>query len=139
MFNTLIMALLVFSPSAFAQNMKPGLWQAKTSLSLNGLQLPASEDQECITAQEAKNAKETISRELKKKGCELTQWNLKGKSLEAKLKCEKDDLKAQGTLKGSVTDKSYELKGDAEGSFKSIPSFASLDLKGKWLKECPKN
>lgn len=138
MLKFVAVGVLLFSPHLFAQNMKPGLWQAKTSLSLNGLQLPASEDQECITAAETKDAKQTISRELKKKGCELTEWKLKGKSLAAKLKCQNDDFEAQGALKGSVTDKSYDLKGDAEGTFKMIPSFASLDLKGKWLKECDK-
>lgn len=138
MWKFVVTGILLFSPSLFAQNMKPGLWQAKTVLSLNGLQLPASDDQECITATEAKDAKQTIARELKKKGCDLTEWKLKGKSLEAKLKCQNEDFQAQGSLKGSVTDKSYELKGEAEGAFKMIPSFANIDLKGKWLKDCEK-
>lgn len=134
----IIVALLLGSSGAFAQNMQPGLWRAKTVLALNGIPLPASEDEECITKEETKDAKQTITDELKKKGCSLTKWDLKGKKLEAALKCQNNDLQAEGTLKGTVTEKSYALKGEAEGTFKMIPSFATLDLSGKWLKTCKK-
>lgn len=132
----IILSLSLIASVGYAQNLQPGLWRAKTSLELNGLPLPTSEDEECITKADTKDAKQTISKELKKRGCSLTKWNLKNKKLEATVKCDKDDLEAEGTLSGTVTEKSYNLKGNAEGSFKSIPSFAALTLTGQWLKTC---
>ncbi|KYG65649.1 hypothetical protein AZI86_00805 [Bdellovibrio bacteriovorus] len=132
----LIAFLVLVSGTSFAQNMQPGLWKAKSSFELNGLPLPATENEECISKDLAKDPKQTISKELTKRGCTITKWSLKGKKLEAALKCQKDDIEAEGTLAGTVTEKSYDLKGDAEGSFKGIPSFAKLNLTGKWTKPC---
>ena len=129
-------ALLLISSFAQAQSMQAGLWQAKTSLQLNGIPLPSSDDQECISKADAKDVKTTITKMLDKKGCSLTKWSLKGKKLEASLKCSKDDLEAEGRLQGTVTAKAYDLSGEADGSFKGIPSSATLKLAGQWLKAC---
>ena len=134
--KSLIVALLLTSSAALAQSMQPGLWQANTRLDLNGIPLPASEAEECISSEDAKDVKKTISKELSKKGCEITKWTLKNKKLDATLKCQSKDLEAEGSLKGTVTEKSYELTGSAEGSFKGIPSAAGLQLKGKWVRVC---
>jgi hypothetical protein len=136
MLKYLVIALLISPALVQAQTMKAGLWKAKSSFELNGLPLPSSEDEECISPDLAKDVKGTITKALKKQNCELTKWSLKGQKLEASLKCEKDDLKAEGTLKGTVTEKTYDLAGEAEGSFKMIPSSATLKLTGKWVKNC---
>jgi hypothetical protein len=132
----IIIAVSLISSYSFAQNMKAGLWRAKTVIALNGIPLPSSENEDCISKELAKDPKQTITKELSKRGCTLSKWTLKGKNLEAAVKCDKDDLEAEGTLAGTVTEKSYELKGDAEGSYKGIPSFANLTLTGTWTKTC---
>lgn len=132
-----VSSILLLASVANAQNMQAGLWKAKSNFELNGLPLPATENEECISKDLAKDPKKTISKELTKRGCVITKWTMKGKKLEASLKCQKDDIEAQGTLAGTVTQKSYDLKGDAEGSFKGIPSFAKLNLTGQWTKPCP--
>ena len=136
MLMKIVISTLLLSSFGYAQNMQPGLWKATSSFEFNGLPLPASENEECISKNLAKDPKQTISKELSKRGCAITKWSLKGKKLEAALKCQKDDIEAEGTLAGTVTEKSYDLKGDAEGSFKGIPSFAKLNLTGKWTKPC---
>ena len=131
-------ALLLIPSLSQAQSIKPGIWKADSSLKLSGVPLPKSVDEECILESEAKDIKQTITKELKKRGCEPTKWVTKGKKLEIALKCSKDDLEASGSLRGSFTEKSYELSGDAEGSYKFIPSTASFELKGQWIKNCGK-
>lgn len=135
MYKYILISLLI-SSVGYAQTLQPGLWRAKTSIELNGIPLPSSEDEECISKEDTKDAKGTISKELKKRGCSVTKWQLKGKKLDAAVKCQKDDLEAQGTLTGTVTQKTYDLKGEAEGSFKSIPSSATITLTGKWQSAC---
>lgn len=121
-----------------AQSLTPGVWKAQTSFNLNGIPLPPSESEECVSKESAKDVKETITKELKKKGCELTKWNLKGEKLEASLTCKSDDLDAKGNLKGKVTSKSYSITGNAEGTYKNLlPSSATLALNGQWNKPCP--
>ena len=134
----ILTALLMLPSFSLAQAIKPGIWKADSSLKLSGVPLPKSEDEECILESEAKDIRQTISKELKKRGCEPTKWVVKGKKLEIALKCSKDDLEATGSLRGSFTDKSYEISGDAEGSYKFIPSTASFVLKGQWVKNCGK-
>jgi hypothetical protein len=132
-----LMILLSTLTSAQAQSFQPGLWKSKAAFKLNGIPLPSSEGEECITAAEAKDPKASIVKELKKNGCELTKWNLKGKKLEASLKCKNKDLDAEGSLHGTVENKNYQLQGEAEGTYQGmIPSSATLALTGEWTKTC---
>lgn len=131
----LFSALLVSSLSQ-AQTLQAGQWQSKTTLHLNGIPLPPHEGGECITGSEAKNIKEAIAKELKKSDCTLEKWNLKGEKLTASLSCKKKELEAKGTIKGKVTAKSYDLTGDAEGTYMQIPSQATLKLTGNWTGDC---
>lgn len=135
---SVLMTVLFLTSSVFAQSLDPGVWEAKSSFKLNGVPLPGGEDQECVTAADAKDAKITIGKELKKRGCEITKWDVKGKNLTASLKCENDDMDATGTIKGTFTAKSYSLSGEAQGTYqKLLPAEATLKLDGRWLKKCP--
>ena len=117
--------------------MKSGFWHAKTEIKLEGIPLPSSEDDQCVTKGQAKDVKATLTKELKKNGCKITQWKLKGKDLSATVECKNKDIEAKGTLHGSVTSKNYELSGDAKGKYKMIPSAATLKLTGEWVGTCP--
>ncbi|KYG67885.1 hypothetical protein AZI87_01005 [Bdellovibrio bacteriovorus] len=133
-----IILLLLLSSVAFAQKLEPGLWKTKSVLVLNGLPLPPAEAEECISASQTKNVKETIIKELKKNDCKLDNWNLKGEKLQASLSCKKSELNAKGTLRGRVTPRSYDLNGEAEGTYNVIPSQATLKLTGQWTRVCKK-
>ncbi len=54
-----IVCLLLIVQPTWAQSFEPGLWASKESLELNGLPLPSSTDEECITPDQAKDAKAT--------------------------------------------------------------------------------
>lgn len=134
-----IVCLLLIVQPTWAQSFEPGLWASKESLELNGLPLPSSTDEECITPDQAKDAKATIEKELKKKGCSLTKWAYKNKKLDAAIKCDNKDMKAVGKLSGKFSQKSYDLTGEAKGTYQEIlPATAVLKLSGQWVKVCKK-
>ncbi len=127
------------SSTSFGQSLEPGQWKAKTTFKLNGIALPSHDNESCISAEEAKDAKATIASNLKKDGCDLKSWNVKNGKLEATLSCNNDDIEATGKIHGTFSKKSYSLEGEAEGLFKkTIPSTATLKLTGEWVKKCIK-
>ncbi len=133
------LALSISIQPIWAQSFEPGLWTSKESLELNGLPLPSSTDEECIAADQAKDAKATIEKELKKKGCSLTKWTYKNQKLDAAIKCDNKDMNAVGKLSGKFSQKSYDLKGEAKGTYQEIlPAVAVLKLSGQWVSYCKK-
>ncbi len=128
-------ALITFNLQA--QVLEPGLWKIKTNFKLNGIAIPKSDEEECVTAAEAKDAKKTVTNDLKRNDCELKNWKVYGKNIEASISCATSAYEAEGTLKGTFTKKSYELIGDAKGTVEGIiPTVASIKLNGAWLKAC---
>jgi hypothetical protein len=104
---------------------------------LNGVPLPASEDEDCIKSSQTQDAQSTIRKELKKQGCNLDSWVVKGQNLEASLTCKTDEIDAKGQLQGRFTAKSYNLNGEAKGTYqKMIPSKATITLTGQWVRDC---
>lgn len=137
--HLILVTILFFSVQLFAQSFEPGLWKSKESLELNGIPLPSTSDEECITKTQAKDAKATIEKELKKKGCSLTKWTYKNQKLDAAIKCNNDDMEATGKLSGPFTSKSYDLKGEAKGTYKQVlPAVAELKLSGQRVSSCAK-
>ncbi len=129
----------VFAIRLYAQSFEPGIWKTKESLKLNGLPLPASSNEECITKAQAKDAKATIEKELKKQGCSLTNWVVKNQKLNAAVNCKNNDIDAVGNLYGEFSSKSYDLKGEAKGTYKhALPAIAEIKLSGQWMKSCAK-
>lgn len=131
-----VLVLLLSPALSFAMSMDPGMWETKTSLELQGLPLPPSEKKNCVTKTKTKDVKKAITEELEAKECKLTKWTLKGKNIEASVACDNKDIKAKGDLKGTVTPKSYELSGKADGSYKTLPTSVTFTLSGKWLEAC---
>lgn len=132
-----LLALLFMNFKVEAQSFEPGLWKSKESLVINGIPLPSSTDEECITKAQAKDAKATLEKELKRKGCSITQWSYKNNSLEAGIKCKNSDMDAVGKIRGSFTNKSYNLTGEAKGTYKNVlPALARLKLSGERKAVC---
>lgn len=138
--KTILLTSILFAVvQASAQSFEPGLWKSKEGLTLNGIPLPSSQGEECLSKAETKDAKATIEKELKKKGCSLTKWSVKNKKLNASIKCDNDDITASGDLHGEFSSKSYNLTGEAKGKYKkALPSVAELKLSGQWVKPCTK-
>ncbi|WP_409479783.1 DUF3617 domain-containing protein [Pseudobdellovibrio sp. HCB154] len=135
----LFIVSLLISAKLYAQSFEPGLWKSKESVKIAGIPLPSTSDEECLTAAQTKDAKATIEKELNKKGCKLNSWVVKNKKLDASITCKNKDLDAVGKLGGIFTSKHYELKGEAEGTYKEmIPAVADISLSGQWVKKCPK-
>lgn len=135
--RVVICLILSFGSALVAQHLTPGIWKVKTDFKLNGISLPTTDDEECITAAEAKDAKTTVAKELKRNDCELKNWKVKGKNLTAGISCNRAEIEAEGVLKGTFNEKSYELFGEAAGTFQGIiPSTATLRLIGTWVKTC---
>lgn len=131
-----LLTVCLLSLNAYATSMQPGLWKSVTSFKLNGIQLPENVSEACVTAKEASDVKSTITRGLKKDGCELLKWKLKGTQLDASVSCKNKDVEASGALYGTVTKKSYSLEGEAKGTYKNtIPSVATLKLTGAWINQ----
>lgn len=138
----------IFLPSLFAfallsqanaQSMSPGYWHVKENFKINGIPLPSNEDKECVSPAKAKDVKAAIVESLSKKGCSLTQWDVKGQDLQAGLKCKNKNFEAKGTMQGQFTKKSYTLQGKAKGKIRNtIPATAALELQGQWISTCPK-
>lgn len=133
----LIAVFSLISLASQAQSLTPGIWKTKTSFKLSGISLPSKEEVSCITEDEAKDAKTTITDGLKKQGCELNKWEVKNNKLQAALSCKNKDLEATGQIHGQFSKKSYSLDGEAEGTYKSaIPASATIRLTGQWVKKC---
>ncbi len=124
---------------AYAQSIQPGNWKAKSVFKISGIALPSDEEEECISSDEAKDAKTTITKELKRDGCKLLSWNVKNSNIEASLSCKNDQIDAKGKLHGHFTSTTYDLSGEAEGTYQQmIPSTATLRLTGHWVSRCAK-
>lgn len=120
-----------------AQTLKPGFWKAKVNFKVNGIPLPSSDEEDCILPNEVKDVKASIVKNLKKNGCELTKWDIKGQNLQAALVCKSDDLDAVGSLTGVVSSAKYTLNGQAKGTYKQmLPATAIIKIKGDWVRDC---
>jgi hypothetical protein len=127
------LTILTLSGQLMAQSFEPGLWKSKASFKLNGIPMPPAKDENCVGKAEAKNAKSSIENALRRQGCELKNWIVKDHQLTADLSCKNKDVDAVGTLKGDISPKSYDLKGEARGKYrKALPSVASIELTGEW-------
>ncbi|MGZ3692284.1 MAG: DUF3617 domain-containing protein [Pseudobdellovibrio sp.] len=134
----LFLALFFFSGSLYAQSLESGLWKSQDSFEVNGLAMPQSSHENCVTEAQAKDAKSTIEQQLKKQGCSVSKWNVKNNKLDASLSCKNKDIEATGTISGSFSAKVYNLKAEANGTFRQVmPATAVIRLSGQWMKKCP--
>ncbi len=120
-----------------AQNLTPGIWQAKSEVILDGVSILPAFGEECISLEQAQNPKATISKIIEKIGCVLTSWSIKDGNLDASLDCRTNQLRATGKIRGQFSEKSYDLHGNAQGVYLNfIPASANLILRGQWMSEC---
>ncbi len=115
----------------------PGMWHSEATFKLNGVPMPSTDDDNCVSAKEAKEPKEAIAESLKRNDCTLTEWKMKKSTVNAVVNCKNDQLEAQGILKGHFDKKSYNLAGDITGKHKFLgKARASVVFDGRWTGEC---
>ncbi len=128
---------LLLSSTTQAQDLAPGIWQAKSEGILNGISILPAVGEECISSEQAQNPKTTISKIIEKIGCVLTSWSINDGNLEASLDCKTNQLRAKGKIRGQFSEKSYDLHGNVQGVYLNfIPASANLILRGQWMSEC---
>lgn len=133
----LLSICLVMPSLLWSQTLKPGIWKGQASFTVNNIPLPSTQDEDCILPHEVKDIKGSLVKNLKKQGCSLTKWEVKGQKIEASLVCKGQNIDATGSLKGQFSEKSYKLSGGAKGTFKEmLPAMAQVELHGEWVKAC---
>lgn len=117
--------------------MAPGQWSAQASFKLNGIPMPPSHSDECLTPAEAKDAKGTIEKSLQRNDCHLTSWSVHKKNLKAQVECKSKNYDAKGELEGLFDKKSYDLSGEIHGTHKILGvARATVEFSGKWISSC---
>lgn len=108
---------LLLSSVASAQTITPGLWKAKTKITLGGMTMPLFDVDDCVSATEAKDIKKYIQENLiPETQCKVNTWDYKKPALKVTLTCENDQYKAKGDLSGKVTDKEFKIAGTLKGT-----------------------
>lgn len=129
---------LLLSSIASAQTITPGLWKAKTKLTLGGMAMPLFDVDDCISADEAKDIKKYIQENLiPETQCKVSTWDYKKPDLKVTLTCENNQYSANGKLNGKVTDKEFKIAGTLTGKHVVMGAIdVGVDYDGKYTKTC---
>ena len=136
MIKSLLFFSLIVPKLAHAQTVQHGTWRTESTFEVNGLQMPPNKGEECLSKENAKDLKATLTKELSKIGCSSNKWIVKANEVDIGLKCNNAGLDAEGKMKGTVSEKKYNLSGDAAGTFQGFPAQAKINLLGNWVKAC---
>ncbi|MBS1972349.1 MAG: DUF3617 family protein [Bdellovibrionales bacterium] len=133
-----LLAVFLFSVTASAQNITPGLWKAKTKITLGGMSMPLFDVDDCISPAEAKDIKKYIQENLiPETQCTVKTWDYKKPDLKVTLTCENNQYKAKGNLSGKVTDKEFKIGGTLQGTHVVMGDISvGVDYDGKYTKAC---
>lgn len=133
-----LIAVNFFAATASAQNVTPGLWKAKTKITLGGMTMPLFDADDCISAAEAKDIKKYIQENLiPETHCAIKTWDYKKPNLKVSLTCENTQYKAKGELGGKVTDKEFKIAGTLQGTHVVMGEISvGIDYDGKYQKAC---
>ncbi|VXC98123.1 conserved exported hypothetical protein [Enterobacterales bacterium 8AC] len=139
---TLSLGLTHFIAAAEPLSIEPGLWRDGGTIMFNGQALTNSpkddEDEECVSAEQAKDLRAAMASSYKDSGCEITSWDrAPGDKLEIGLACVNEEGKSKGKLSGVYTSTSYDLKGRLDGThIHAGPYFLDMHMYGKRIGEC---
>ncbi len=130
--------LSILSQLAYAQNVSPGLWKARTEISINDIPMPPISADDCLSSKESKNIRNYIQENLMPEtSCKITKWDYKNPQLKASLSCKGNQGTSKGNLLGKVTEKFFTISGTLEGEHNII---GAVDIKvtytGSYTKPC---
>lgn len=136
---------------AHAQALKPGLWEDKTSYTVNGQPYvipdahgrPASTlvTTGCLASKDAGDARTRVEQSLLKDmpGCRLTRWDHAGGTLKVKITCDASAPGGAGTLEGSgaLSASHYDVSGTGRGQNPQFgPMLLGFRYQGRHLGAC---
>jgi len=136
--------------SAQAQEVKPGLWESTTSVTLNGKpfphvdeqgrQVPNRPERGCVGANDAGNIRDRIERNMLKDmhGCAVTRWNYALGTLKVSMSCE-DPQGGKGSLdaSGPLTATSFDITGSGHYQHPQYgPMTSGFHYQGRYLGAC---
>lgn len=136
--------------STQAQEVKPGLWESTTSVTLNGKpfphvdeqgrQVPNRPERGCVSANDAGNIRDRIERNMLKDmhGCAVTRWNYALGTLKVSMSCE-DPQGGKGTLdaSGPLTATSFDITGSGHYQHPQYgPMTSGFHYQGRYLGAC---
>lgn len=123
---------------AQAQTVTPGLWKAKTKITLGTMTMPLFDADDCISPAEAKDVKKYIQENLiPETQCTIKTWDYKKPDLKVTLTCSNDQYTAKGNMTGKVTDKEFKIAGTLSGNHVVMGDISvGVDYDGKYTKAC---
>ena len=124
--------------SALAQQtgqLQPGLWETKAEMTLNGIDLPAMDDSDCVSEKSAKDARRYVTRYLEANDCQVTTWAYNAPALSIGVRCDNNFGKGSGLLKGTLTLGQFKVKGLIKTS---TDMEFGVDFSGRYTRACKK-
>lgn len=123
-------------------SIKPGLWRTGGTMKINGQALPNSpedgeEEEECVSAEDAKDLRATMDANFADSGCKTTSWRHQGDTLDIGMECVNDEGSSKGTLSGLHTATAFDLKGRQVGTHAQAGAITiDTHWHGKYIGEC---
>lgn len=115
--------------------LQPGLWETKAEMTLNGIDLPAMDDSDCVSEKSAKDARRYVTRYLEANDCQVTAWTYNAPALSIGVRCDNNFGKGSGLLKGTLTLSQFKMKGVIKTS---TDMEFGLDFSGRYTRTCKK-
>ncbi|WP_431222114.1 DUF3617 domain-containing protein [Serratia sp. L9] len=121
-------------------SIKPGLWRNGGTVKINGQALPDSpedDEDECVSAEEAKDLRASMGSNFEDSGCKITSWQNQGDALEIGLQCVNEEGTSKGKLSGLHTATAFDLKGRMVGTHVQAGAI-TIDMHwyGKYVGKC---
>lgn len=136
-------AAAILAPAAFADDMievTPGLWQGSYEVMVSDNPISSDKDTYCVTPEESRRSVESLIKDITEDGtCEVSNIKHTSGALSADMVCNVAEMGATvtGTLTGTYTQTSYDLKADAALDFGGFALPARAVSTAKRIGECP--
>ncbi|KHK57262.1 hypothetical protein PI87_08525 [Ralstonia sp. A12] len=136
---------------AHAQEVKPGLWEDKTSYTVNGkpLVLPDERGRQistivskgCLASKDAGDVRTLMERNMLKDmpGCKLSRWDYAGGTLKVTVSCSDSARGGAGTLEGSgpLSADRYDISGTGRSQHPQLgPMNIGFRYQGRYMGAC---
>lgn len=133
MFATFVLAC--FAALAYAQEMKPGLWEIVTTMKMQGMDMPGAKFSNCYTAKDIADGKHYKMDEKSK--CTLANLKSAGGNISYDMNCNMEGgVKLTGTVKGTMAASAFtfeqKMRTTPDQGMGEMHSF----IKGRRLGDC---
>ena len=128
-------ALACCATFAYAQEMKPGLWEIATTMKMQGMEMPGGKYSHCYTAKDIAEGKQYKMDEKSK--CAIANLKSAGGNISYDMNCNMDGgVKLNGTVKGAMAATTFnfeqKMRTTPNQGMGEVHSF----IKGRRLGDC---